>query len=139
MSSTEPPPMIVVSATFYPNLQDIRCVMGIRACESADRVLVQDGPTRETRNERICTAYFSIALNAVFDCTACLLHRLLLVDASPPEVRAALEHAGATVKPQASSAGLPTQVCGTSGGMRTSTARTHVREYARPHKAHRCP
>jgi len=58
--------MIVVSATFYPNLQDIRCVMGIRACESAVQLGI----------------------------------RLLLVDASPPEVRAALEHAGATVKPQ---------------------------------------
>ena len=58
--------MIVVSPTFYPNVLDARCQLGLAACRAAKAIGVQ----------------------------------VLLVDASPPEVRAALEQAGATVRPQ---------------------------------------
>jgi hypothetical protein len=60
------PQLVVVSPTFYPNLDDVRLKLGLDACRRAKALGVP----------------------------------LLLVDASPPEVRAALQEAGATVHVQ---------------------------------------
>lgn len=60
------PKYVVVSPTFYPNLDDVRLQLGLEACRKAKALGVP----------------------------------LLLVDASPPEVRAALEEAGAVVHVQ---------------------------------------
>ena len=62
----ETPKYVVVSPTFYPNLEDVRLKLGLDACRKAKALGVP----------------------------------LLLVDASPPEVRAALEEAGAVVHVQ---------------------------------------
>ena len=59
-------PVILVSPTFYPSVQDTRCQLGLQACRNAKQLGLP----------------------------------LLLVDASPPDVRAALEEAGAIVRPQ---------------------------------------
>ena len=58
--------LMVVSPTFYPNLQDTRLAVGLEAC-------------RKAKSKGIS---------------------LLLVDASPLEVKCALREAGATVHPQ---------------------------------------
>lgn len=60
-------PMVVISPTFYPRVDDTRCQLGIEACRRAKALGI----------------------------------RLLLVDASPPEVKAALTEAGAIVREQA--------------------------------------
>ncbi len=65
-SLQEAPRMLVISPTFYPSLDDVRCQLGIEACKRAKALGIP----------------------------------LLLVDASPPEVRAALEQAGAIVHRQ---------------------------------------
>lgn len=59
-------PMVVISPTFYPRLDDTRCQLGIESCRRAKALGIQ----------------------------------LLLVDASPPDVKAALTEAGAIVRDQ---------------------------------------
>ena len=66
-TAAEPSPMVIVSPTFYPKLDDVRCQLGLEACRRAKALGIP----------------------------------LLLVDASPPEVRTELEKAGATVHAQA--------------------------------------
>jgi len=66
LQTTNEKDFIVVSPTFYPNLSDQRCQLGLESCRRARALGI----------------------------------RLLLVDASPPEVQAALEEAGAMVHRQ---------------------------------------
>ena len=61
-----PTQMVIVSPTFFPSVNDVRCQLGLQACRKAKSLGIP----------------------------------LLLVDASPAPVRAALEEAGAVVRPQ---------------------------------------
>ena len=66
LAPTPAPPMVIISPTFFPSVDDVRCQLGLQACRRAKSLGIP----------------------------------LLLVDASPPSVRAALEEAGAIVRPQ---------------------------------------
>lgn len=65
-SSSNGPPMVVISPTFYPSLSDTRCQLGLESCRRAKALGIP----------------------------------VLLVDASPAEVKAAFKETGAIVHEQ---------------------------------------
>ena len=64
--ATQPTQMVIISPTFFPAVDDVRCQLGLQAVRKAKSLGIP----------------------------------ILLVDASPAPVRAALEEAGAVVRPQ---------------------------------------